>query len=98
LPDGADEAEALTEIVELDAHIFDVLLSVSAAMGFVQGVIQEIVATHPALLVELFDVNLKVRHPSALVEITENGACGVPQYLTSFVLAAPAVLLYHTSK
>jgi hypothetical protein len=71
------------------------------ATGLMQGVIQEIVASHPFLFMDPSDTKRSVRQPSVLVDTMEKGgnvppAEEGPQYLESSVPVA--VVPYQTSR
>ena len=62
----------------------------------VHGTTHEMVAFHPALLTELSEVNLKVKQPSGLDDVTVKGTVGVPAKVSK---AAPVIVApCHISK
>ena len=94
---GAVEGDPSTVTVGAVEHKFAVLLLTIAAIGLVQGVTQEMVATQPALVTEPSEVKRNEMQPSGLKEVIENEG-RFPQKRSSSVLGAPTVLPYHTSR
>jgi len=92
--DGLPSKGTVSEFAVADegGQMSNVEMFVNVAIGGTHGVIQDIVATQPARLVILSDVNRNEIHPVALVEVIEKGA-KFPQNTSSGVAVVdPGVL------